>query len=369
VRRSARPKPEETLVNRSGDDPQEEAARPKTLDLGAPSSDAPSVAVAGGPEKATTEGHPPGGEQPRPERPTETYSQDWLVGLLAGVLAASVFLPWYRLGQFTASGWQTGTWGPVIFFLSIGSLALVGLRRAGIRVELPVIESHFHEFVGWASIVMAVLKVRLGPSLPLLVNRRLGHAWGAWVAIGASFVLAFAAGRMSGSAPLVMLPGWHRGRSGRVGAVVLLAVIAGSAVFGFANEYSPGGTLAGPRTNPSAFPSSFPATQPPVLQGKFPKCAGKFPRPQGVKPETAIDGTGTQPCVFTMNATLSQSDVVKFYQQQLKAAGWTFAIERQTKDFTTMSLKSPRCGTLAVTPTPDRKGIRIAVVLQDCPKS
>lgn len=323
------------------------------------------VAVAGE-TAAPEEPSPPESSQPPAEAGRETYREDSSVAILAAVLAASVFFPWYRLGPFSASGWRTGAWGPAIFFLAVGSLALVGLRRAGIRVGLPVIESHYHEFVGWASIVMAVLKARLRPSL--FGVRPMGSTWGTWVAIGAAFLLAFAAGRMSGSAPLVLLPGWHRDKPGRLGAGLLVAVLAGAVAFGVVNGYRPGPSLAGPDANPSAFPTALPTKTPVVLQGKLPKCAAGFPLPPGATPEQGVESSPEVPsCVFTSRTEASSADVLKFFQQKLPPAGWKFELDRQSGSFTILRLTAPKCGTVAITPAPDQKGNRIAVVLTACP--
>jgi hypothetical protein len=61
----------------------------------------------------------------------------WLGGL---VLALSTFMSWYTFDAdvgFTVSitGWHTGVFGKLVFFVGLGVLAFLGLRASG--VELP----------------------------------------------------------------------------------------------------------------------------------------------------------------------------------------------------------------------------------------
>jgi hypothetical protein len=58
----------------------------------------------------------------------------------------------------SVSGWESGAWGPVVFFLALGSLALAVTRLLGIRVSLPLPHPTIHEGVGWVAI-LAVLTV------------------------------------------------------------------------------------------------------------------------------------------------------------------------------------------------------------------
>src|SRR5439155_16474868 len=107
----------------------------------------------------------PGRDQGRRAK-TESYGTDIPVAIMSALLAASAFLPWYKgpAGyRITSTGWGSGTWGPLIFFLGVGSLALVVLRRLGVTVSLPVEESLFHEGAGWVALVGAVIKSRFRP--------------------------------------------------------------------------------------------------------------------------------------------------------------------------------------------------------------
>ena len=66
-----------------------------------------------------------------------------------------------------------------MFFLGFGSLALVLLRRFGVRLSLPIEEALLHEFAGWIALAGGVIKSRYRPGAEGL----LGISWGLWVGL------------------------------------------------------------------------------------------------------------------------------------------------------------------------------------------
>lgn len=292
----------------------------------------------------------------------ERHPEDIPILVLSVLLAASPFLPWYKIGvgvgSSSASGWETGTWGPMITFLGLMSAALVVLRRANVRVGLPVSDSHIHEGVGWLSLVGAVIKFRAVPAIPPTAN----GTWGIWVAIGLAFILAFTAGRMSSSSPLVMLPGWFRGTAGKIGIALLGVTIAGAVAFGITNTVST--------------PGSKPGAKPPgasnVIANRFPKCAAKFPRPSDAKPRQGVEPTGRTPCVFTFESSRTTASLIKFYKAELTKAGFTYQVvpSRSPEFGEALTLSAPTCGQMSISRTQGATATTVIVVTGgQCPTS
>lgn len=295
----------------------------------------PAPDAAGRPQAPSPEARPP--EAPPREAPAQldAYPEDPFVAAAAAVLAASTFLPWYvSRGGVAASGWGTGTWGPVVFFLALGSLALVVMRRRGMAVGLPFEESLIHEGIGWVSLGATVLKTRMPPQ----PRELFGAGFGVWIALAAAVALALLAGRMSPHAPLVLRPGWHRGTAGRVGLLLIVAVVAGSGVFGATNSFRL--EAAGPLGPIGKLP-------PGTVQGRLPKCAKGFPVPSGVTPGIGFEETGVQRCAATLQARRPLSELATLYRGALTRAGWKFKVTQETP-FTTLELTGPRCGTLVI---------------------
>lgn len=289
-------------------------------------------------------------ESVRPE--ADTYPTDIPIAITGAVLAATVFLEWYKgPGGLNVSGWASGLVAPLILFLAAGSFVLVVLRRLRLGVSLPVEESLAHEAAGWLSLVAAVVKSRIRPSV---VGFSLSTSYGVWIAIGAAALLVVLAGRMSPRAPLVFRPGWHRGRAGTVGALVLLAVIAGSAVFGATNSPK---LTAGSTTNPDLFRGT--------VRGKLPECAKGFPIPSGVKPEFGFDTATT--CQAQLSSTQSSTKLIAAFKSSLTSAKWTFTEVKGAAGSSIFSITKPRCATLAV--VPDRTGSVVAVSFTSCPSA
>jgi len=290
-------------------------------------------------------------QQPAVTRPVSSrggdrYATDFPILIVSAMLAGSTFLPWYKGPAgfgIKATGWASGTWGPIVAFLALGSFALIALRRLGVRVGLPVEESLLHEAAGWISLVGAVLMSRLRPGPQDLLST----AYGAWIAIGAGAVLIVLAGRMSPHAPLHVRPGWQKGRAGLIGVIVIGIVVAGSAVFGVTNNpnLQATGGVADPLTG--------------SVRGKIPECAKGFPLPQGMKPQY---GFGTGPtCQLVMTSTKSPTVLIGEFRTLLTSKNWKFTEDRQPGVF---MITKPRCGTLVVVPA--NTGSTAAVGFSPC---
>jgi hypothetical protein len=276
----------------------------------------------------------------------ENFVTDLPIALVSLALAGVAFLPWYKGPKdfgLSSSGWASGTWGPLIFFLAVGSVVLVVLRRVGVGVSLPVEESLFHEGAGWISLVGAVIKSRARPGPEGLLTT----SYGAWIAIGLAAVLIILAGRMSPHAPLVVRPGWHKARAGIIGIVILSVVVAGSAVFGATNKASTStesGFLAG------------------TVQGRLPDCADKFPLPPGVKPDFGF-GTGTV-CQAQLSSTKNSAVLTKEFRALLTKQKYTFTELTGAPGSTVFTITKPRCTTLAVVPS--ETGSLVAISFTSC---
>ena len=267
-------------------------------------------------------------------RATDTYSEDIPIAIVSAALAASTFLPWYE-GQSgidaSLSAWSSGTWGPIMFFLGVGSLALILLRRLGVRLSLPIEEALLHEVAGWLALAGGVIKSRYRPGPEGLLN----ISWGLWVGLVAAFVLAFLAGRMAPQAPLVRRPRWYREKGGALAAAVLLVVIAGSAVFGAINKMEPLGFTPTPS-----------GEVPGLVRGRLPDCAGEFPVPSIVRPVQGVE----QPCQAHLQSDRPAAEVVAALRQSLQSAGYRVTVG-ETGGTTTLNITAPTCATAAVVGT------------------
>jgi len=290
----------------------------------------------------------PGRDQGRRAK-TESYGTDIPVAIMSALLAASAFLPWYKgpAGyRITSTGWGSGTWGPLIFFLGVGSLALVVLRRLGVTVSLPVEESLFHEGAGWVALVGAVIKSRFRPGPKDLLTA----SYGVWIAIGLAALLIVLAGRMSPHAPLVVRPGWHKARAGIAGLAVLAVVAAGSAVFGTINTTSLKPTVGGS--------DAFAGT----VRGKLPNCAKGFPLPPGVKPQYGFDTGGA--CQAQLSSDKSSADLTSAFKALMTKNHYKYTEVTGAPGSTVFTITKPRCATLAVVPA--ESGSIIAVAFTPC---
>ena len=282
-------------------------------------------------------------------RGTESYATDIPIAIVSALLAASTFLPWYKGPQgygITATGWGSGTWGPLIFFLGLGSVLLIVLRRIGVAVSLPIEESLFHEGAGWVALVGAVIKSRFRPGPKDLLSA----SYGVWIAIGVAAILIVLAGRMSPHAPLVVRPGWHRRTAGAVGLAVLVVVAAGSAVFGTMNNAS----LSPNQGSGDAFAGT--------IKGKIPACAKSFPLPSGLTPQYGFDTQGA--CQVQLAAKGSSTDVTARFRSLFAQKKYTYTEVAGAPGSVVFTITKPRCATLAVVPA--ESGSIVAVALTPC---
>jgi hypothetical protein len=289
------------------------------------------------------------GPHPPTRRGSERYATDIPVLIVSALLAGLTFLEWYKGPPgfgISASGWQSGTWGPIILFLAAGSVALVALRRLGVHISLPVDESLLHEGAGWVTLVGAVIKSRLRPGTEGLLSA----SYGVWITVGAAAVLIVLAGRMSPHAPFVVRPGWHRAKAGVLGMIVLAAVVAGSAVFGTINSAS-----LEPKGNPSDLLAG-------TVRGKLPDCAKVFPLAAGLKPQYGF-GTGAA-CQAVLSSTKTPPQISAEFRALLKSKNYVFTEDSPTPGSVRWTITRPRCATLIV--VPDQKGTTVVVVLSPC---
>jgi hypothetical protein len=275
---------------------------------------------------------------------------------MAAVLVASVFLPWYKaptgFAQKGLSGWATGTWGPVIAFLGLGALAIVALRRLRIPVSLPYPETIVLEAIGWVATLTAIVKARFKPEYETTVHLKVGLDNKIWIAVAAGLALALLAGRASGKTPFVAVPGWLRGRAGKIGLAVLLVIVAGGAAFGLTNKYKPATTSAGGVTPGGAAPST--------VRGKLPDCAKGFPVPAIAKPYSGQSSNANNTCVALLTSQSKATDVANAFRAALTKAGYKFTVKAGVGGATVITLTSPRCGNLqivAIAQTPSTKAI------------
>lgn len=288
-------------------------------------------------------------ERHKTRRGTERYATDIPLLIVSALLAGSTFLEWYKGPRgfgISVTGWASGTWGPIVLFLAIGSVLLVGQRRVGVDVSLPVDESLLHEGTGWVSLVGAVIKSRLRPGPEGLLSA----SYGVWITIAAAAVLIVLAGRMSPHAPFVVRPGWHRSRGGAMGIALLAAVIAGSAFFGTINSAS-----LQPKGNPSDLLAG-------TVRGKLPDCAKGFPLTSGLKPQYGF-GTGAA-CQAVLSSTKTPAQITAEFRSLLKSKNYVFTEVTGAPGSVILTITKPRCATLAV--VPGETGATVAVALTTC---
>lgn len=344
------------------DTADERPARP--VPIGVPpattvAAEAPAYPTSG--EVAGQPGVPP----PPDERPDveDPATESW-VGVAAAVLAGSVFLPWYRsIGGFDITGWASGTWGPIVFFLALAALAVVALRRAGVAVAFPISHALMLEGIGWISVLALLLKRFARPEGFNVVGVSANpFAMGFWVALVAGVALALLASKLSKNAPIVLLPGWFRGRAGKVGAgVVALSLVAGVA-FGMANDA--GSALEAARRG--TIDASVGGLTPQLQEG-LPECIGDagFPVPRGITP---VEGFGrdepTQLCTAIFSGTAGVGTIQNAFTRSLDEASWEYSVLDATAanpNTRMLAITAPQCGTLQIVQAGEDR--RITVVL------
>jgi len=284
----------------------------------------------------------PGSDEPGVvERPRD----ELFVAIACAVLAASVFLPWYGTLISSQSGWASGTWGPVVFFLALAGIAIVALRRMKVPVSFPYDHSLVLEGIGWVSVVFTFIK-RFRP--PHIGTIAAGQKYGIIVAMFAAVAVALLGGRVSSAASLVQRPGWLKDRGGKTGALVLAISIALGAVFAFANGGEPGAPK--PIANNQSVPKTFKG---------LPPCATKqrFPTPAGVKATQGqeVTATGSQLsfCFAVFTSSLPAKTVFDRFKAALTANGWKYIATKTTSAVSAgLTLTSPQCGTVAIQQPP-----------------
>ncbi|MFA5890068.1 MAG: hypothetical protein WDA27_03805 [Actinomycetota bacterium] len=255
---------------------------------------------------------------------------------LAGVLAILVLVPWYSAGSLSVSGWASGTWGPVVFFLALAAVGVIALRRLNAPVRFPVESGLVVEAVAWVSIVGLFIKrfmrVKAGATgFTLGVTR--GQTIALFVAVG----LALVAGRLSTNAPIMIRPGWFRDREGKIGVAILGVALAVGLIFGFTNSAFPG--------QPQ---SQAGAVNPNVRQVTgMPKCGKdmRFPVPAGVTATSGYDIKGSPTCVMTFSSSsLTLSKMYSRFVAALRKAGWSVTSSPALQTTRVLSLTKPKCG-------------------------
>jgi len=330
----------------------------------------------------------PGYEQALPGEPSDelgqppTYIHDekpviedprgeLLVGLAAALLAASTFLPWYRsFGEYDISGWASGTWGPVVFFLGLAGVAIIGLRRVGVAVAFPVSYSLLLEGIGWASVLGLLIKRFRTPETFDVVGVSTNPLkMGFWVALVAAVAIAMLASRLSRNAPIVVLPGWFHSKAGKLGAAVLALAIAGGAAFGLMNDA--GEALAAARGDSGSFlgqdGSVQDGTQPDIEQG-LPACVKDlgFTTPDGVTATQGFSSEANGICTAQFTSKKKLDDVANVFLASMRQAGWTVeALEGSTGAATArlFSVSAPICGTVQIFEDPANKQRTIQALL------
>src|SRR3712207_5427676 len=110
----------------------------------------------------------------------------WVAGL---VLAVSAFTGWYSgEGDFTLSvtGWHTGVLGKLVFFLGLGVVLVVALRRTGVDLPAAVPESLLVVALGSLATIFVLIRVISIPEEFLPAD---GRAAGLWISLAAAIAV------------------------------------------------------------------------------------------------------------------------------------------------------------------------------------
>ncbi|MGZ4212725.1 MAG: hypothetical protein ACXVQV_05775 [Actinomycetota bacterium] len=272
------------------------------------------------------------------------------IGVVALLLAVSVFLPWYHNGVSTVNGWTSGSWGPVIFFLALLSVAIVALRRARMPVAFPIEATLIIEAGGWVSVIGLILKRYFAPrafgfTLPT-------DGW-LFASLGLSLALAVLGGMASSNASFVVRPGWFRGRAGVLGAAIVVLALAGGVTFGFVNT--------------SVQPVARSSPTPQRVDG-MPRCGTRLhlPAPSSFTPTIGFDFKG-QPnnCTATLTTTLAIGPATSSYVAALRSAGWTVQESSTSSLYRVLTVKRGACGSIALVALPKRP-VSVTATLYPC---
>jgi hypothetical protein len=111
----------------------------------------------------------------------------WIAGAGAVVLLISVFLSWWKVTvlssvSVSASGWDTGALGKLVFFVALIAIALVVVDHQKVDMPVPV---------GTALVVAGALAVLLVIIRFIDTPDGVDRAWGLYVAFLASLALTY----------------------------------------------------------------------------------------------------------------------------------------------------------------------------------
>jgi hypothetical protein len=276
-----------------------------------------------------------------PPEAVERPRDELFVGVACAVLAATVFLPWYKSVFRNVSGWSSGTWGPIIFFLALAGVAIVALRRLKVPIAFPFDHSLILEGIGWLSVGMAFIKRFFAPHLNTFKYQI--NTWPMLATMFAAVAVALLGGRVSSGAPFVMRPGWFKDRAGKTGAALLGVALALGIAFGL---------TAG--SSDASQATSNPLKSKQILG--FPNCAkkAKFPQFAGFKAtlgaETPASGSQQASCVVTFTAPFTTKVALARIETALQGAHWTFAVAKTAApaSFASLTLKAPKCGAVTI---------------------
>jgi len=276
-------------------------------------------------------------------------------GVFAALLAGSVFLPWYHSSPGNVSGWSSGTWGPIIFFLSLAALTIVILRRAGVSVAFPVESPLVVEGIGWACVIGLILKRYLQP---IAFGAKLPSDGRIFVSLACALGLALLAGMASKNSAFVLRPSWFAGKPGWIGTAVLVVALAGGITLGLTNT-----------SVPVASPTVIkPGPQPTQIHG-LPPCARKLhiPTPQGFTPYIGYDSST---CIATWFSTFGLNQAYSRFSGALRKAGWTVTDGQARPGGRMGALKGLGCGSASVATQPlnGKTQVIVTVIVYPCAK-
>ena len=352
VKARAKPKPRAKAARTSRPSPRAKD-RPR-VEITRDEAEQPARPVAVGEGRALWESAAPAPVEvpvrvaPAKESPP-VVDQPWAElgsGVFAALLAGSVFLPWYHSSPGNVSGWSSGTWGPIIFFLSLAALAIVILRRAGVSVAFPVESPLVVEGIGWACVIGLILKRYLQP---ISFGAKLPSDGWIFVSLACALGLALVAGMASKNTAFVLRPRWFAAKPGWIGSAVLVLALAGGITLGLTNT-----------SVPVASPTVIrPGPQPTQIRG-LPPCAKKLhlPTPQGFTPYVGYDSSQ---CIATWFSTFGLNQAYSRYTGALRKAGWTVTDGQARTEGRTGALTGRGCGTASVATQPQNGKTRVIV--------
>jgi hypothetical protein len=248
----------------------------------------------------------------------------------------------------------SGTWGPIIFFLSLAAIAIVALRRADIGIAFPVEPTLVVEAIGWVCVIGLILKRYFPPNA---FGYKLPTDGWIFASLGFALALALIAGIASSNAAFVLRPGWWKGPAGRIGAIVVVIALAGGLAFGFTN---------------TAVSTEVPSVRTPQPASTFkglPPCARTYhmPTPDGFTPLSGSQIRGIASCNALFTTGIGLDPGFRRFVAALQKAGWTVTPGRSGPSYRLASLRGRLCGNLTLI-TQSPKVVLAQVILNSlCP--